>query len=279
MILETEKIRLELTNLNNIYRIIQIESDNSEFVGQYDTNKHKDVINDDDGLHLSIIEKSNSSLIGYIILAGLTNTNDSIEFRRIVVSEKGKGFGKDSLTLVKKHCFENLNAHRIWLDVFEDNFRAIQLYKSQGFSIDGILRDSVKRNGKYFSLLLMSILKSDFGEIAVKINYNGKRFIPVKNSDNGEISSDTIFIYKQQGNIVTSEYSGNKIKKGHLIGIVDTYGEIDMRYHQVNSDGKLMTGICRSKPDIMENGKIRLHEKWKWTSGDETGGESILEEI
>jgi diamine N-acetyltransferase len=139
MILETEKIRLELTNPDNIPKIIKIESDNSEFVGQYDTKKHKDVIDDDDGLHLSIIEKSNSSLIGYIILAGLTNTNDSIEFRRIVVSEKGKGFGKDSLILVKKYCFENLNAHRIWLDVYEDNFRAIQLYKSQGFSIDGIL--------------------------------------------------------------------------------------------------------------------------------------------
>lgn len=279
MIIETGKIRFELTKLDNICKIIHIEKDNSEYVGQYDIKQHKDLIDDEDGLHISIIEKSNSSLIGYIILAGLTNTNDSIEFRRIVVSKKGKGFGKDSIKLIKKYCFEYLNAHKIWLDVFEDNYRAIQLYKSQGFSIDGILRDSVKRNGKYFSLLLMSILNNEIEDIDVKINYNGKKFIPVINSDNGEISSDTIFIYNQKGDIVTSEYSGNNIQKGHLIGIVNKYGEIDMRYHQVNNHGNLMTGICKSKPYIMKNGKIRLHEKWKWTSGDKTVGESILEEI
>ncbi|WP_321538875.1 hypothetical protein [Flavobacterium piscinae] len=39
-----------------------------------------------------------------------------------------------------------------------------------------------------------------------------------------------------------------------------------------------MTGICHSKPEIMENGKIRLHETWQWTSGDYSNGESIIEE-
>ena len=40
-----------------------------------------------------------------------------------------------------------------------------------------------------------------------------------------------------------------------------------------------MTGICFSKPEIMENGKIRLYETWEWTSGDNSKGNSILEEI
>ena len=40
-----------------------------------------------------------------------------------------------------------------------------------------------------------------------------------------------------------------------------------------------MTGICYSKPEVQSNGKIRLHETWKWTSGDKSNGESILEEI
>ncbi|BAO77560.1 hypothetical protein [Winogradskyella sp. PG-2] len=51
-----------------------------------------------------------------------------------------------------------------------------------------------------------------------------------------------------------------------------------MRYHQVSLDGILMTGVCISKPEILANGKIRLHEKWKWTSGDYSEGESIIEE-
>ena len=110
------------------------------------------------------------------------------------------------------------------------------------------------------------------------INYSNKIFKPIVNSKNGETSNETEFHYKQIGNILTAEYSGGKIKIGHLIGLVDEYGNIDMRYHQINKDGELMTGKCSSKPEILENGKIRLHENWEWTSGDYSKGESIIEE-
>ncbi len=75
-----------------------------------------------------------------------------------------------------------------------------------------------------------------------------------------------------------SEYSGCKIKNGHLIGLVHENGNIDLRYHQVNNEGEIMTGICKSIPEILENGKIRLHESWKWTSGDKSEGNSVIEE-
>jgi hypothetical protein len=51
-----------------------------------------------------------------------------------------------------------------------------------------------------------------------------------------------------------------------------------MRYHQVNDNGELMTGTCQSAPEILPNGKIRLHERWDWTSGDKSKGRSIIEE-
>jgi hypothetical protein len=90
------------------------------------------------------------------------------------------------------------------------------------------------------------------------MNYNNKVFKPVINSENGESSAETIFYYRQNGNILTAEYSGGKIISGHLIGLVDTNGNIDMHYHQVNAQGEIMTGICQSKPAILETGKIRL---------------------
>lgn len=110
------------------------------------------------------------------------------------------------------------------------------------------------------------------------INYNDKTFRPVANTENGETSNETVFIYKQIGNILTSEYLGGNIKKGHLIGLVDVKGNIDMRYHQINNKGEIMTGKCKSRPEILENGKIRLHESWEWTSGDKSKGQSIIEE-
>ncbi|MEN7551085.1 n-acetylglutamate synthase [Rapidithrix thailandica] len=111
------------------------------------------------------------------------------------------------------------------------------------------------------------------------MNYHDKKFRPISNSENGETSEETIFLYQQEGNILTSEYSGGKILKGHLIGLVDEEGNINMRYHQVNTKGILMTGTCHSRPEILENGKIRLHESWQWTSGDCSEGESVLEEV
>jgi diamine N-acetyltransferase len=279
MNLESEKIKFELTRVDNIGKIIQIENDNSTFIGQYDYNGHKRVIDSDDEIHFSILDKADNSLIGHIILAGLKNENDSIEFRRIVISKKGKGLGNESIRLIKKYCFENLKAHRIWLDVYDDNLRAIGLYKSQGFKIDGLLRECIKQNGNYRSLLIMSLLAIENQSDATKINYNNRRFVAIENSDNGDVTPDLIFHYLQNDNIITSSYSGDKVKKGQLIGLVDDEGCIDMRYHQVNLGGGIMTGICKSTPEIMANGKIRLYEKWSRTSGDKTSGESILQEI
>lgn len=111
------------------------------------------------------------------------------------------------------------------------------------------------------------------------MNYNNKYFKPVQNSINGETTDQTIFYYKQSGSIVTANYQGGEILKGHLIGMVDPGGHINMRYHQVNTKGELMTGICLSTPEVLSNGKIRLHEEWKWTSGDCSKGNSIVEEI
>lgn len=111
------------------------------------------------------------------------------------------------------------------------------------------------------------------------MNYNKKRFRTAQNSENGETSAETIFEYVQIENRVTSIYKGGQIVYGHLLGLVSNEGVIDMRYHQVNNKGLLMTGRCISTPEIMENGKIRLHESWQWTSGDHSKGTSILEEI
>ena len=111
------------------------------------------------------------------------------------------------------------------------------------------------------------------------MNYHDKKFRPISNTPNGETSEETIFHYKQEGNILICSYSGGQIKSGQLIGLVGPEGNIDMRYHQINTKGELMTGICQSKPEILNDGRIRLHESWQWTSGDCSKGNSVLEEM
>jgi len=111
------------------------------------------------------------------------------------------------------------------------------------------------------------------------IHYNDKFFRAVNNTANGETSSDTVFHYKQDYNIITAEYAGGKILKGQLIGLLNSDGSLNFRYQQVNDKNEIMTGTCFSVPELLPDGKLRLHEKWKWTSGDLSEGESVVEEI
>ena len=112
-----------------------------------------------------------------------------------------------------------------------------------------------------------------------KINYNNKKFASVQTSETGEVSSETVFHYHQKEAVVWAEYSGGEIVLGTLIAKVDEEGNLDMRYQHINKDNELMTGKCNSTPEILEDGRIRLYEKWQWTSGDFSSGESTIEEL
>ncbi|MCW3805962.1 n-acetylglutamate synthase [Plebeiibacterium marinum] len=111
------------------------------------------------------------------------------------------------------------------------------------------------------------------------IDLNNKAFITKSNTSNGDTNSETVFLYKQSGNYVTAEYKGGTIKSGRLSGTLDSNGFLEMQYHHTNKENKLLTGICHSKIEIMETGKIRIIEDWQWTCRDYSKGRSILEEI
>jgi hypothetical protein len=112
-----------------------------------------------------------------------------------------------------------------------------------------------------------------------KINYNDRTFKSVSNSDAGEVSGETTFYYHQKDDLVWAEYAGGEIVFGNLIAKVLPDDSLEMRYQHLNKRGKLMTGKCFSKPEILNDGRLRMREKWQWTNGDFSNGESIVEEI
>lgn len=111
------------------------------------------------------------------------------------------------------------------------------------------------------------------------INYNGRIFRSASNSAEGEVDARTIFRYHQQGDMVWAEYAGGKIRFGQIIGVVLPDEKLELRYQHINENGELMTGICLSTPEVLQDGRLRLHEAWQWTCGDRASGESIVEEI
>ena len=112
-----------------------------------------------------------------------------------------------------------------------------------------------------------------------KIDYNDRRFRPVVNADNGEVDGGTLFHYRQRGDVVWATYEGGGVRFGTIVATADGAGRLDMRYAHVNEAGELMTGVCHTEPEMLADGRLRLHERWRWTSGDQTAGESIVEEV
>jgi RimJ/RimL family protein N-acetyltransferase len=137
-------------------------AENAAFIRQWSIEQHKSAISNENVAHLIVQKTSDSQAIGYIILVGLKNPDKSIEFKRIVIEKKNEGFGKESLQIVKKIAFENLGAHRLWLEVMEHNERAIQLYKSEGFTCEGLHRESLKQGEHFVSLKVMSMLAHEY---------------------------------------------------------------------------------------------------------------------
>jgi len=164
--IENETIGLTVTIPDHVKLIINIELDqeNLRFIMPYNQKQHLQSIESNDELHLTVWCRKTTKILGFIILAGVENTNLSLEFRRIVIQSKGRGFGRQCLQLIKEYCFKNIKFHRLWLDVFEDNLRALNLYKSEGFQVEGYLRDVIKQGNSYRTLTLLSILENEYNE-------------------------------------------------------------------------------------------------------------------
>ncbi|MFJ8260983.1 hypothetical protein ACIQ4I_03345 [Rummeliibacillus sp. NPDC094406] len=51
------------------------------------------------------------------------------------------------------------------------------------------------------------------------IKYNGRKFIQIENTENEEVSIQTLFEYRQEGNIISVSYSDGEMIQGILIAI------------------------------------------------------------
>lgn len=111
------------------------------------------------------------------------------------------------------------------------------------------------------------------------IPYHDRHFRAVGNSATGEVDDRTVFHYRQEGDVIWATYHGGQVRFGTLVARQRADGTLDMRYHHINLAGDMMTGECRSQPELLADGRLRLHENWQWTCGDRSRGESVVDEF
>ncbi len=78
----------------------------------------------------------------------------------------GRGIGKEATKLILKYAFEYLNIHKVNLEVYEYNERAIRLYESLGFVQEGRLRKNNYRHGSYHDVIIMGMLDREYFELS-----------------------------------------------------------------------------------------------------------------
>ncbi len=110
-------------------------------------------------------------------------------------------------------------------------------------------------------------------------NYDNRFFRAVSNTANGETGAETVFHYRQRGDVVWATYEGGQVVFGTLLARVGGDGSLDMRYQQLNAKGEWRTGACRSVPEVLNDGRYRMRETWRWLDGDGSSGSSVVEEI
>lgn len=156
------KIRISETIAEHLPQVIALEQDHQDFIGSFDRAGHQAFMHSTNCLHLSILDLSDDQFVGFMLLENVQSPHRYIEFKRFVVGIRRKGYGREAIQLCKKLCFEELNAHSLWLDVFDDNQKAISLYESEGFVLEGVKRECYLDTSGFRSQRYYSILESEY---------------------------------------------------------------------------------------------------------------------
>ncbi len=115
----------------------------------------------------SIHELVDSKIIGFVELDGYEWTART-SWVGIAIGEtdfRNKGYGTEAMNLLLKFAFRGLNMHRVNLNVFEYNKRAIRSYEKCGFRYEGTSREQIYKEDKRWDVLNMGILHQEWEEI------------------------------------------------------------------------------------------------------------------
>ena len=129
------RLRLRTANIDDFDFINAAEQDkdNTGWVGNWSLGMRIEKFGDNNFFQ-TIVETNEGHPVGFIDFRDMLN-DTQLYLKRIVITEKGKGYGKESMYLSQKFAFEVLGRNRLYLDTREDNFRAQHVYHSTGFTL------------------------------------------------------------------------------------------------------------------------------------------------
>ncbi|WP_067975147.1 GNAT family N-acetyltransferase [Nocardiopsis trehalosi] len=117
-----------------------------------------------DRIDLAITERRDGRFVGSLSLDEVDPDNESAAYRIALsaIEFTGQGLGREATRLVLDHAFNRIGLHRVWLNVYAFNMRAIAVYRACGFGVEGRLREALLWDGRRHDALVMAALAADF---------------------------------------------------------------------------------------------------------------------
>jgi RimJ/RimL family protein N-acetyltransferase len=101
-------------------------------------------------------------LIGCCNLGYINYRLRSAEFGIYLAGSQGKGFGKESLTMLLNFAFSDVNMHIVRAECYDFN-NAIRLYRDGlGMKVDGKIRHSQFVEGEYVDSIMLSVTENEW---------------------------------------------------------------------------------------------------------------------
>ncbi len=102
------------------------------------------------------------------------------------------------------------------------------------------------------------------------ISLDGIRMHVVSTGEGGEVNTETLFEFTQNGSVVSAHYAGGKVRLGYLVGTMSAEG-LRFRYAQVDNAGRLDGGYSTCEIRRTAEGKLQLAEHFQWDSREGSG--------
>lgn len=116
-----------------------------------------------DDKNIRYIIDVNGEALGTLIISSLDFKNRTANLNiKLIKEARGKGYANRALKLAIEYSFNQLNLNCLTANVIEQNESSKTLWEKLGFSLDGVLRSRVFKNGKYHNLLAYSLLKDEY---------------------------------------------------------------------------------------------------------------------
>ena len=126
-----------------------------------------------DRLDLAVVYRESNQVIGEVVFNEYNEATGNVNFR-VLLSESScnKGVGTEAVSLFIQYGMEELDLHKISLEVYSFNPRAERVYQKAGFELEGIMREEFLYNQEYFDTKIYGLLKADYLNKKVGIQKN-----------------------------------------------------------------------------------------------------------